>query len=225
MQLLLPPQPGQPAQPGQQPQPGPQPQPQPNAPPWGSDCHYIDVPVQMAPPSAMAVMAPPVMLEPARFVDGAASAPYAAPPHEVIREVPYEVVREVTKEVPIEIVREVHDAPYYGGGYSRGGGYDRYGGGRSSSDEYDRIIEERKERRAREGANPRGRSALDQRRADHGESSYKTSYGSKVYDGKGSKGGKGSSGDGKGMLRGKPWDDKSPTNSKGMLTGGRVYEH
>ena len=162
-------------------------------------------------------------------------------PREVIREVPYEVVREVTKEVPIEIVREVHDMPYwhgggggrggYGGGGYGGGGYGgSYGHGErrsGSGDEYDRIIEDRKERRARDNSrgdsrDNRGRSALDQRRAEpSGRDGMKSSSGYQVY---GSKDKKGGSSGGGGMLRGKAWDDKSPTNSRGMLTGRRSPE-
>ena len=92
--------------------------------PWG--CQYIEVPDHMlgtASQGATAVdMRPaPIEMRPA--------------PTEIVREVPYEVVREVIKEIPIEVTRELADVPYWS----------------SQRQEYERQIDERKQQRSMQG--------------------------------------------------------------------------
>jgi len=154
-------------------------------PPWGQ-CHVIDVPMPISDP---AFAPPPVAMEPARIVDDAIGIGHT---REVVREVPYEVVREVPKDVPIEVMRESgeRDMPYW----QRG--------------DWDREIEERKERRRMDAGlarqprpyrlQDRGGGYAPTRSAPGVRPSYSGSV-KPLY---------GNSGAG-GMLRGQPWNDPS----------------
>ena len=109
--------------------------------PWG--CQYMEV----ADPShgSHGMEGEPLrVVEPVRVVDDRG---HRGAPTEIVREVPYEIVREVTKEVPIEVTREV---PAW------------------RRDDFERQIDERKERRKGDqyAAHPRAFRLAD-RAADH----------------------------------------------------------
>lgn len=162
-------------------------------PPWA--CQYVEMPLPQPELGSYAGR----VVEPVRVID-------QHPPaeRELVREVPYEVVREITKEVPIEIVR------------------DHYGGSHSGSDvpywqrqDFERQLDERKERRRTQPAGPRGadyrRDPAARTSAPMGPGGMRTAPGHKVWpDGAAGKGG--------GMLRGKPWTEGGKQTGHGYLT-------
>ena len=117
------------------------------------------------------------VVEPVRLVDDR----WPGERHEVVREVPYEVIREVPREVPIEVMREMRgergdrDVPYW------------------QRDDFERQLDDRKaERRDRES-----RDSRDNTRGKGGSRDFGGGKGRGGGKGKGKGGGKGGKGGGK----------------------------